>query len=772
MTTLRDYDSTSFGPLFAVSDEGSSARVVREAAYASAKARALSSVDPVTLGVILDGERMTSAGEVPIGPDEYEVLNAVTAGRIPCTTNVGVRVNARLLQPLPEVSLTPGAEADAAWIDGVCAAFSPFLHTPDGQPRPLTVRILVDGAGKLPALDRVSDSVAASRDAKKIGPRALHRLAVIVKFDKRIGTVEVDRIKQVIDAASAAGIDEVTVDGELREAARLRLSVQGLLNVLDVESLRTLLAHATSRGVRLTHRHRLDVPSAARTVWTGLHAARTMGFAAGKYGLVPMTLEEQRQAVTLVQGWTRGWTAIPAFYVDTPLVTDTDVFDPSRAVDGALTWLRMVHGVGVDLVLFDCPDRIGKARKLLRSDASAASGDPGVLTLEQVETILAEARDLGVSILWSGGITDRQAFELAKRRVHGLFSTSSTAQKTSVTPPFADDPSLPAENEPTAVGVRRVHALVQGGFLSVALRTSDHALAAKVESLSEQLLQAKGDDTATALRLLDAELLTGWRLWQDRPAAGEEVAVSPDAVRVFRGRRRTSVSDEVFLKALGGMFMPVTVQMQRLYGLTAYLPAVLPIGHAPSLPDEIALVFYRTQAAYHLAKQCVGGRAYSEMHELVFDMKASKSDFPRPFTGTLDLDQPYHLFSAAVDWQCGSVALYVGSRLPTLAVEGFRRGVAERMLALQQSPGDADAAIFCGAEDWVILWVHTPGEAPPRIAAFDSLATPVLALSPQRVAIPGDLTTPYAGFQISEAGGSFLTQFPRFDEQVEKRGRT
>ncbi|TSC61843.1 MAG: hypothetical protein G01um1014106_693, partial [Parcubacteria group bacterium Gr01-1014_106] len=79
---LAEYDSDAHGPLFAVSDEGSAGWTVVDAAYASAKAQALSPLDPFALGVILDGERMTSAGEVPIGPPEYAAL-AAAAGRRP-----------------------------------------------------------------------------------------------------------------------------------------------------------------------------------------------------------------------------------------------------------------------------------------------------------------------------------------------------------------------------------------------------------------------------------------------------------------------------------------------------------------------------------------------------------------------------------------------------------------------------------------------------------------------------------------------------------------
>ena len=79
---LAEYDSDQYGPLFAVSDEGSAGPLILDAALSSAKAAAGAS-SPFRLGVILDGERMTSAGEVPIGPPEYGTLSAAAAGSAP-----------------------------------------------------------------------------------------------------------------------------------------------------------------------------------------------------------------------------------------------------------------------------------------------------------------------------------------------------------------------------------------------------------------------------------------------------------------------------------------------------------------------------------------------------------------------------------------------------------------------------------------------------------------------------------------------------------------
>src|SRR5262245_34064722 len=100
---LAEYDSEQYGPLFAVSDEGSVGSAIVDAAYSSAKATVYEWASSYfRLGVVLDGERMTSAGETPIGPPEYRLLSAAAAGRLMLTTNVGTRVNVRLTGQLQE----------------------------------------------------------------------------------------------------------------------------------------------------------------------------------------------------------------------------------------------------------------------------------------------------------------------------------------------------------------------------------------------------------------------------------------------------------------------------------------------------------------------------------------------------------------------------------------------------------------------------------------------------------------------------------------------
>ena len=764
---LATYDSESFGPLFAVSDEGSAGETIVNAAYASAKAKALWPIDPVSLGVALDGERMTSAGEVPIGPPEYEELSDTAAGRLLLTTNVGVRVNARLTQQLPEFAVTEKSANDKQWLDNVFAAFEPFVHTPDGQPRPLTVRLWVEPKAPIKSLKDVVTKLEAGRKEGKLGPAEIHQLSVLVAFEDRITDDKIDVIERIIKLTADAGIHELAIDGDLREPARRRLGIQSLLNILDPEHLRRLLRLSRQLGVRLTYRYHLDIETAARTIWTGLHTARTNGFSAGKYGLMPMTLEEQGAVIEIITGWTADWTAIPAFYVDTPLLTAEDVYDDTQCKDAAKLWLKTARGAGAKIVLFDSPDRVNP-RRLIRQPNVA--NDIGVLSLADIGEILGYAKELGISILWSGGITSRQAFELAKRKVFGIFSTSSTAAKIAVTAAFEDDPRLPTENEPTDVGVRRIHAIIQGGFLSAALRNRGKGLAKSIGDASERLLAGEQDQAQSSVELnnLNLELLRGWQLLSEARATQNSstpsratVLVPADAVRVFRGRKNRPLKRSVFVEKLGTVFMPMTVQMQRLFGLTAYLPAILPETKSEGMPDEIALVFYQTQGAYHEAKRCVGGRSYSELHQLLFDMKASASSFPEMFTGEVQPDKAYHLFPKSVDWQIGSARLYAGTRRSKLKGAGFLKRLGQVAAELQKVPGSLDAVIFCATNEWLVWWEHSSESTPEPNTRFNEIAIELFSPVARRVQVPGNLLRPYVGLTLNGRGDFLNTQFQR-----------
>jgi hypothetical protein len=513
---LEVYDQQRFGPVLGVSDEGAAAQTIADAAYASAKAKAVDAADAMVVGMILDGERMGSAGEVPIGPDEYAQVLPAAQGRIFCTTNVGVRVNTRFYQPLPEFRVADTQSDEQKWLDGIFEKFKPFINTPDGNPRPLMVRLVTESRQCQDALRELVPKLEAGRKNGRLGSSDLHRLSILVVFDDEIRTsAEVEQIRQLMTLASELGVPEVAVDGRLVEAARRRISIQGLLNILDPDTARSLLRLGQELGVRVTYHFELDPETAARTVWTGLNSAHGCGLTAAKYGLFPLKLDQQRHVVRNVQRWMGDWTPIPAFYVDTALVTDDDVFESDRCVEAARLWMDMIVAEGAKVALVDAPDRIEPHRLLRRSDAP---DDPGILSMDDVATLLGHAQNIGLKVLWSGGNSAQQAYELGKLGVFGIFTTGSTARVVPVHGTLEGDKQLAMEKEPTELGVRRVHALLQGGYVWSVLGDGDGQIRDEIEARSVTLLGAASDSDAcrTALASFDEVLVRGWKkYWAD-----------------------------------------------------------------------------------------------------------------------------------------------------------------------------------------------------------------------------------------------------------------
>lgn len=245
----------------------------------------------------------------------------------------------------------------------------------------------------------------------------------------------------------------------------------------------------------------------------------------------------------------------------------------------------------------------------------------------------------------------------------------------------------------------------------------------------------------------------------------EPVPVAPDACRVWRGFRNQSLSQDVFFEKLGSIFIPGTVQIQAPVGLTAYLPSVLPRDHHPKAPDEIALVFYRVQQSYDDAKKTVGGRAYSDLHALVFDLSVSLSGWPGRFSGQLEAGGRYHLFDQEVDWQGGIATAFVGVRSGG-DPQSFLGDLAGWLGAIQRggiTGVTPDGAVASASEDYFVYWEHWPDAD----AAASSLGPPPTDLVEhvyhekfQPTPMEHGLWEHYPGLEVS-GGESFDFQFQR-----------
>src|SRR5439155_982744 len=98
----------------------------------------------------------------------------------------------------PLLAVTEKSANDKQWLDNVLAAFEPFVHTPDGQPRPLTVRLSVDPKTPIKSLKGVVTKLQAGRKEGKMGPAEIHRLSVLVAFEDRITVDEIGVIERIM----------------------------------------------------------------------------------------------------------------------------------------------------------------------------------------------------------------------------------------------------------------------------------------------------------------------------------------------------------------------------------------------------------------------------------------------------------------------------------------------------------------------------------------------------------------------------------------------
>lgn len=233
-----------------------------------------------------------------------------------------------------------------------------------------------------------------------------------------------------------------------------------------------------------------------------------------------------------------------------------------------------------------------------------------------------------------------------------------------------------------------------------------------------------------------------------------------------------------FYRTLGSVFIPATVQLMRPWGLTAYLPTVLNADSNPHVPDEVALVYYRSQQAYHRAcTYSVGGRAYVRLHQTAFRFTpedgsaGSHSGFPARFTTSARLpEQTYlHLFDAPVDWNtgeaCVQVAVYEGTDL-----DRFRSDLSRHMHNLEREPAHGlDGVIFALSGPLVVCWSHWKNSGAAGALLTDIAGLRAVATVPARtVTVPVSPLVAFGGIEIG--GDAGFRVMPQNDKETTSVG--
>jgi hypothetical protein len=233
---------------------------------------------------------------------------------------------------------------------------------------------------------------------------------------------------------------------------------------------------------------------------------------------------------------------------------------------------------------------------------------------------------------------------------------------------------------------------------------------------------------------------------------------------VWRGFRLGSLGPQDFLTALGRTFIPVTAQLQSLHGLTAYLPTVMPLDKPSGVPDEVALVFYRTRQAYDDTELTVPGRACSSLHSTVFGVPPSEGSFPSALGESLKFDTPYYLFADQADWMTGFTQVFAGARPAKMTALDFASGLFNFAKDLQQDrPKGLEGAVLHLTEDWVLYWEHWTNQRASlggRIAALPKLAAQILSQCHRAMPLSMKLTARDAGVTV-KGGESLNIRFTR-----------
>lgn len=503
--SLRDYDHRRYGPFLGVSDDGGGAAEVCRAALASPKAEALGKdASPLAVGVALDAERLGGVGEVAVGLDEFSDIWCQCAGRSLMTTNVGSRVNIRHYLRAPIVTIAAGDTKTALEEakQKIKEAFGPYLKTPDGKPRPLVVFVefKLGSDRSLAGQKRMLRELLEYARSREIAAPKVHRLG----FNVRIGWGPKgrDAALRAIDLAHAVGIGQVAIDGVVRKQADSAVSLPGLTTYLAPGLVAQVLRYAQRKHVRVHPVSQVDPDTVARSIWSALNSARAMGLHLGKYGLFPLTLEEAENVVSQVQGWFPDWPAAPVFYVDQGIIGRTGVYVGHDTAKGAAKWLRVMAKHRVKVVLIDTVDK-AKGWKLLRT---GKNDKKGLLGPQQIAQLTALGESLGIKVLWAGGITGAQAYELGKLGVFGIYVTTSASIEVAVTGKYLRDRGLSRRKQPTFAGVLGVKSLLEAGYLSK--RAGKSALLGKLRDIDGSSDKKQIDHSQLAKTLRGA-----WREW-------------------------------------------------------------------------------------------------------------------------------------------------------------------------------------------------------------------------------------------------------------------
>lgn len=245
----------------------------------------------------------------------------------------------------------------------------------------------------------------------------------------------------------------------------------------------------------------------------------------------------------------------------------------------------------------------------------------------------------------------------------------------------------------------------------------------------------------------------------------KQLLTPPDAVHVWRGFRNPSLSSQEYYSRLSKTFVPSTVTMQIPNKLAGYMPTFAEgVERKPdTVPDETAIVFWKSQQAYYDGFGTLAGRIYTLSHGSVFTPKPqSDASFPVSYAGTLLLDGTcFYLIDKPADWMHGQIKHLIAEVPPgAAAVAEYQKTLTEI-----QKRAKADGALVCVTAGYIVYWQLNGADDP----GFDALVQASgwhMVREPKAYTMPegSGLWDTWPGLDI-ERGDSLNMQFTRQFEQ-------
>lgn len=511
--SLKEYRSEIYGPYLGVSDEGSAVKILIAAAYDSPKAALFDNITPIQLGFAHDAEILAATGEAAVGPDEYTEIKIESIGKLLTSTNVGARVNVKYYKSWPIVTIrnTKDQNEYKHAVNKIESYFKPFKNTLNNIPR--TYKILVSFEHGTPFDLRKEILIKLINEVKsgRICDPDYHTLGLLA-FVKG-STMGYNSSKRNIELANETGINDLTIWGKVRKFSEDRISLPCLLNYFTENHSKQLLAYAKERNIGIEVRNRIDTNTVARHIWSGLQAAKSMGLELGKYGLIPLTLEECDKVMGKIQQWLPDWTAAPVLYIDYPIVTKENVYFNSTMIAGIKLWLTKVHDHKIPVVLIDTVEK-DSGKRLLKANNEDSRG---IFTEKELIQIQAFAGKKNIKVLWAGGITVNQVSIFGKMKSFGVYVTTAASENQAVSYTYIDEP-MASVKKPSYEGVSRVKLLLEAGFLfsrlgELRFDTLKNQIFNETDKFQETINNTEPQDNYKSIKLkLHNSVYEGWKI--------------------------------------------------------------------------------------------------------------------------------------------------------------------------------------------------------------------------------------------------------------------